>query len=187
MLYHRVHTNRVNVFCPAVVVFACRISVNHELDFSQSRVKTLSRVNLSIVRGRSSSSPLWLPRETKQHYGSSFSSQAYERTKESIGLTLDLYTLRKSINQQLPRVAAMEASTMETTNVNVTAAPDPDDGEYDLQDDQDDYPHLFQSVRSQTGLEIGVCVTWPGVGQALELSTCLPAEEIAPMFHGTQW
>lgn len=65
---------------------------------------------------------------------------------------------------------------------------DSSSSEYNLQDDEDDYPHLFQSIRSPTGLEIGVRVTWPGIdGDAIELSTCLPSEEIAPMFHGTQW
>lgn len=60
-------------------------------------------------------------------------------------------------------------------------------GEYDLQDDdEEEYPHLFQSIRSPTGLEIGVRVTWPNT-EPLELTTCLPADEIAPMFHGTQW
>jgi hypothetical protein len=57
----------------------------------------------------------------------------------------------------------------------------------DDDDDDDDYPHLFQSMRSSTGLEIGVRVTWPDAGPAMQLSTCLPADEIAPMFHGTQW
>eukprot|EP00977_Amphora_coffeiformis_P022995 scaffold12050_cov168-Amphora_coffeaeformis.AAC.1 len=61
-----------------------------------------------------------------------------------------------------------------------------DDGEYDLEDDEDEYPHLFQSIRSPTGLEVGVSVTWPGT-EPIELSTCLPSDEIAPMFHGTQW
>ena len=81
---------------------------------------------------------------------------------------------------QLPPVAT--ATTCADNN-------DDNDGEYDLHDDDDDddeYPHLFQSVRSSTGLEIGVRVTWPGV-KPIELSTCLPSEEIAPMFHGTQW
>ena len=71
-------------------------------------------------------------------------------------------------------------------NSHTATADDDNDGEYDLKDDQDEYPHLFQSVRSPTGLEIGVRVTWPDV-QPLELSTCLPEQEIAPMFHGTQW
>lgn len=60
------------------------------------------------------------------------------------------------------------------------------DGEYDLEDDEDEYPHLFQSIRSSTGLEVGVRVTWPDT-EPIELSTCLPSDEIAPMFHGTQW
>jgi predicted nicotinamide N-methyase len=59
--------------------------------------------------------------------------------------------------------------------------------------DDDLYDAYFQSIRSPTGLEIGVKVTWPSlmnIDQAeppMELSTCLPEDEIAPMFHGTQW
>ena len=53
-------------------------------------------------------------------------------------------------------------------------------------DEEEEYAHLFQSIRSPTGLELGVRVTWPGT-TPMELSTCLPSEEIAPMFHGTQW
>lgn len=64
---------------------------------------------------------------------------------------------------------------------------DNDDDEYNLRDDEDEYSHLVQSMRSPTGLEIGVRITWPGVDKPIELSTCLPSQEIAPMFHGTQW
>ena len=66
------------------------------------------------------------------------------------------------------------------------AQPLLDDGEYNLEDDEDEYPHLFQSLRTPSGLEVGVRVTWPGT-KPVELSTCLPSDEIAPMFHGTQW
>jgi predicted nicotinamide N-methyase len=70
------------------------------------------------------------------------------------------------------------------------------DGEYeDGEGDDDRYDAFFQSIRSPTGLEIGVKVTWPSVMHKdpavaeapMELSTCLPEDEIAPMFHGTQW
>lgn len=58
--------------------------------------------------------------------------------------------------------------------------------------DDERYDAYFQSVRSPTGLEIAVKVTWPGFMEQeppieLELSTCLPEDEIAPMFSGTQW
>jgi hypothetical protein len=54
-------------------------------------------------------------------------------------------------------------------------------------DDEDDYPSdYFESIRTPTGLEIGIKVTWPGV-EPFEISTCLPEDAIAPMFHGTQW
>jgi predicted nicotinamide N-methyase len=72
-----------------------------------------------------------------------------------------------------------------------------DDGEYEEGEGDDDrYDAFFQSIRSPTGLEIGVQVTWPSVTHKdpaaapeapMELSTCLPEDEIAPMFHGTQW
>ena len=84
----------------------------------------------------------------------------------------------------------MEALTKNQPSSSASKAeeskPSTFDDDYDLQDDEDDYPHLFQSVRSRTGLEVGVSVTWPGT-EPFELSTCLPSEEIAPMFHGTQW
>jgi len=53
--------------------------------------------------------------------------------------------------------------------------------------DDERYESFFESIRSETGLEIGIKVTWPGVEPAIELSTCLDEQEIAPMFHGTQW
>jgi predicted nicotinamide N-methyase len=71
-----------------------------------------------------------------------------------------------------------------------------EDGEYEEGEGDDDrYDAFFQSIRSPTGLEIGVKVTWPSVMDRdpeapeapMELSTCLPEDEIAPMFHGTQW
>jgi predicted nicotinamide N-methyase len=71
-----------------------------------------------------------------------------------------------------------------------------EDGEYEEGEGDDDrYDAFFQSMRSPTGLEIGVKVTWPSVMNKdpaapeapMELSTCLPEDEIAPMFHGTQW
>jgi predicted nicotinamide N-methyase len=69
-----------------------------------------------------------------------------------------------------------------------------EDGEYEEGEGDDDrYDAFFQSIRSPTGLEIGVKVAWPSVlhkdpaAPPMELSTCLPEDEIAPMFHGTQW
>jgi hypothetical protein len=54
-------------------------------------------------------------------------------------------------------------------------------------DDEDSYSsEFFESIRTSTGLEIGITVTWPGV-PPFEISTCLPEDAIAPMFHGTQW
>jgi hypothetical protein len=48
----------------------------------------------------------------------------------------------------------------------------------------------FRSIRSGTGLEIGISVSWPGINDIShrwELSTCLSSDCIAPLFHGTQW
>mmetsp|Transcript_13099 Transcript_13099/g.17146 ORF Transcript_13099/g.17146 Transcript_13099/m.17146 type:complete len:320 (-) Transcript_13099:1491-2450(-) len=60
-----------------------------------------------------------------------------------------------------------------------------DDDDYSDGED-DEYSDWFQSIRSPTGLEIGVQVTWPDV-RPFSVSTRLDACEIAPMFHGTQW
>jgi len=97
----------------------------------------------------------------------------------------------------LPRIIlldAMETAKEIQSSTASTKAPESepstfekdDDGEYDLEDDEEEYPHLFESIRSPTGLEVGLSVTWPGT-ERIELSTCLPSDEIAPMFHGTQW
>ena len=83
-----------------------------------------------------------------------------------------------------------------------------------VEDDDDEYyADRFESVRTPTGLEIGLRVTWPlednnnpssttnsdGGGPAselspppktvvrLNLSTCLPETALAPLFDGTQW
>jgi hypothetical protein len=53
--------------------------------------------------------------------------------------------------------------------------------------DEDFYAHLVKSIRSDTGLEIGVQIHWPTLANALELSTILPETSLAPIFHGTQW
>jgi Lysine methyltransferase len=75
------------------------------------------------------------------------------------------------------------------------------------------YSAYFQSIRSRTGLEIGIHVSWPrsptgdrnnsssnivvdptssgnqvsGDSCCFELSTCLSQDCLAPLFHGTQW
>jgi Lysine methyltransferase len=76
-------------------------------------------------------------------------------------------------------------------------------------DDEDEFERLynerFHSIRSGTGLEIGILVSWPGTFESAadingdgressgqehrgwELSTCLSSDCIAPLFHGTQW
>ena len=58
-------------------------------------------------------------------------------------------------------------------------------------DDDDDYcADRFESVRTSTGLEIGLRVTWPCTTTnvvRLNLSTCLPETALAPLFDGTQW
>ena len=53
-------------------------------------------------------------------------------------------------------------------------------------DEDDEFSEWFQSIRSPTGLEIGIQVTWPNV-RPFSLSTVLDASEMAPIFHGTQW
>jgi Lysine methyltransferase len=77
------------------------------------------------------------------------------------------------------------------------------------QDDEDEferrYNERFRSIRSGTGLEVGIRVSWPGTfastadsdgpassscgndHRGWELSTCLSSDCIAPLFHGTQW
>jgi len=45
---------------------------------------------------------------------------------------------------------------------------------------------FFTSVRTKTGLEVGIRVQWPDV-KPFTLSTCLSSDAIAPLFHGTQW
>jgi hypothetical protein len=62
---------------------------------------------------------------------------------------------------------------------------DDDDSSIEGGDDER-YAEFFHSVRTSTGLEIGVKVTWPQVDQ-FEISTCLPQDAIAPMFNGTAW
>jgi Lysine methyltransferase len=65
------------------------------------------------------------------------------------------------------------------------------------------YNERFRSIRSGTGLEVGIRVSWPGIWESTadggdenscghehrgwELSTCLSSDCIAPLFHGTQW
>jgi hypothetical protein len=65
--------------------------------------------------------------------------------------------------------------------------------DYEDSDNDDEYcSEYVESIRSKTGLEIGCRVRWPTATLpssvvVLELSTCLPEEALAPMFHGTQW
>ena len=54
-------------------------------------------------------------------------------------------------------------------------------------DEDDPFSQYFRSVRTDTGLEIGLEVAWPSLDTNIRLSTCLPSSELAPMFHGTQW
>lgn len=86
------------------------------------------------------------------------------------------------------------------------------DNEVDDDDDDEYYADRFESVRTPTGLEIGLRVTWPlevnnpssttsnddnGPAESspipprtvvrLNLSTCLPETALAPLFDGTQW
>jgi Lysine methyltransferase len=63
------------------------------------------------------------------------------------------------------------------------------DNHSDDENDSDDPYHgtLYHSIHNRNGLEIGVRITWPGIQGDIELSTCLPETELAPMFDGTQW
>jgi predicted nicotinamide N-methyase len=59
-------------------------------------------------------------------------------------------------------------------------------------DDDDDYENgLLESIRTETGLEIGCRIHWASSNKnttvQLELSTVLPSTAIAPIFDGTQW
>jgi hypothetical protein len=82
----------------------------------------------------------------------------------------------------------------------------PDDKQYnDVQDDEydhDKYLRLiqFQSIRNQMELETAIRVQWNdqynqndlqdhhyGMSRPLLLSTILQPEDMAPLFHGTQW
>lgn len=54
-------------------------------------------------------------------------------------------------------------------------------------DPEDDYgAEYMESLRSPTGLEIGMSIRWPP-DIMLDISTCLDETQIAPMFDGTQW
>jgi hypothetical protein len=72
-----------------------------------------------------------------------------------------------------------------TTDVDNAVFNDPDD---------DDYENgLMESIRTETGLEIGCRIHWADSSSSsdtttvLELSTVLPPSAMAPMFDGTQW
>lgn len=64
-----------------------------------------------------------------------------------------------------------------------------DDSDSDSGSEEEDYPDFVQSIRTETGLETGVEIAWPGLTNPpkLQLSTCLEPTDIAPMFGGTQW
>lgn len=49
-----------------------------------------------------------------------------------------------------------------------------------------EYCDYVQSIRSRTGLEIGLRVNWPNL-EPFELTTKLTETAMAPLFHGTQW
>jgi hypothetical protein len=80
-------------------------------------------------------------------------------------------------------------------NTSVPSPTQPQDDNEDANDDNDSvdsddsslYSDLIQSIRSDTGLEIAVQVTWPLLDRPLTLTTCLDESDMAPLFHGTQW
>jgi Lysine methyltransferase len=108
-------------------------------------------------------------------------------------------------------VEKMSRLTSSTTNQSEGMDGDHDDGRChpsnvhvnDIEEDDEYCPHLVETVKTKTGLDIGYKVRWPIAKGwrptpgptvppeeecfTLELSTCLPQECIAPMFDGTQW
>jgi hypothetical protein len=53
-------------------------------------------------------------------------------------------------------------------------------------DDTDENDQYFESTWTDD-VETGIVVTWPGAKNPLEISTILEEDELAPLFHGTQW
>lgn len=53
-------------------------------------------------------------------------------------------------------------------------------------EEEDEYCDYVESIRSRTGLEIGLRVKWPDL-EPFELTTKLTEQAMAPLFHGTQW
>jgi hypothetical protein len=60
------------------------------------------------------------------------------------------------------------------------------DEEEEEEEEEDEYCDYVESIRSRTGLEIGLRVKWPDL-EPFELTTKLSEQAIAPLFHGTQW
>lgn len=58
--------------------------------------------------------------------------------------------------------------------------------EADEAEEEDEYCDYVESIRSRTGLEIGLRVNWPDL-EPFELTTKLTEQAMAPLFHGTQW
>ena len=52
--------------------------------------------------------------------------------------------------------------------------------------DEDEENELLESLWDQ-GVETGIIVKWPGIPQPLHISTVLEENDLAPLFHGTQW
>lgn len=61
-----------------------------------------------------------------------------------------------------------------------------DDDQADADDEEDEYCDYVESIRSRTGLEIGLRVKWPDL-EPFEVTTKLSEQAMAPLFHGTQW
>lgn len=54
-------------------------------------------------------------------------------------------------------------------------------------EEQDEDERHFTSIWDDCGVETGIVVTWPGLPKPLHLSTVLEEDDLAPLFHGTQW
>lgn len=86
------------------------------------------------------------------------------------------------------RSTTMAEGIQSKTSVSTTRSQRDSSDEEDSDDEfETQYKGCIESIRSPTGLEIGIAVNWPGVGRCWELSTCLSQECLAPLFHGTQW
>jgi hypothetical protein len=61
------------------------------------------------------------------------------------------------------------------------------DNDWSQSDEEDEDERHFKSIWDDCGVEIGIVVSWPGLPKPLHISTVLEEDDLAPLFHGTQW